>query len=232
MDNREFVYDLKEVTRYFRRGASEVRAVDSVDLQVKAGEFLVIRGASGSGKTTLLQLLGGLEKPSSGSLVFEGDELSSMDDGELTDLRSKAIGFVFQNFNLIPTLTASENVEAGLARSGLGRKQAKERAAAALGQVGLTGRKEHLPTNLSGGEQQRVAIARALAKDPRVLLADEPTGNLDTRTGQEIVDLLRNLSAGEGRTIVLVTHADYVAESASRSLFMKDGRLDPATSGA
>jgi putative ABC transport system ATP-binding protein len=227
MNDGELVYDLKEVTRYFRRGASEVRAVDSVDLQVKAGEFLVIRGASGSGKTTLLQLLGGLEKPSSGSLVFEGNELSSMNDGELTGLRAKAFGFVFQNFNLIPTLTASENVEAGLARAGISRKQGKERAAAVLGQVGLGDRKDHLPTNLSGGEQQRVAIARALAKDPRVLLADEPTGNLDTRTGQEIVDLLRNLSIAEGRTIVLVTHADYVSEKATRYLTMKDGRLDP-----
>jgi putative ABC transport system ATP-binding protein len=226
--NNGVVYELTDVTRRFRRGSAEVVAVDEVDLKVNPGEFLAIRGASGSGKTTLLQLLGGLEKASSGSVFFEGKNLSKLDDGDLTELRSKAIGFVFQNFNLIPTLTAIENVEAGLVRSGLGRKKARERSSEVLGQVGLADRRDHLPSNLSGGEQQRVAIARALAKDPRVVLADEPTGNLDSRTGREIVELLRKLSVDEGRTIVLVTHADYVAELATRSLEMQDGRIETA----
>ena len=227
--NNGAVYELTDVTRRFRRGSAEVVAVDAVDLKVNSGEFLAIRGASGSGKTTLLQLLGGLEKASSGSVVFEGNNLFKLDDGDLTELRSKAIGFVFQNFNLIPTLTALENVEAGLVRLGLGRKKARERSSEVLGRVGLADRGDHLPSNLSGGEQQRVAIARALAKDPRVVLADEPTGNLDSRTGREIVDLLRKLSVDEGRTIVLVTHADYVAELATRSLEMQDGHIETAT---
>jgi len=224
-DGRSAVYELREVKRTFRRGASEVRAVDDVNLAVFGGEFLAIQGASGSGKSTLLQLLGGLEKVSSGSLSFAGRELSKLGDKELTALRATQIGFVFQHFNLIPTLSALQNVEAALAPAGMKTSARRARAKNLLDQVGLAGRQTHLPSNLSGGEQQRVAIARALANEPRVILADEPTGNLDTSTGEEIVQLMSELSADKGVTVILATHAEYVAKRAGRALIMQDGQL-------
>jgi putative ABC transport system ATP-binding protein len=219
------VYELSEVCRTFRRGDVEVRALDGIDLRVEAGEFLAVQGTSGSGKTTLLQLLGGLERCTAGTLLFDGRELSRLGDRQLTRVRARDIGFVFQQFNLIPTLTAAENVEAALATDGHGRRARRTRAAEVLDQVGLAARRQHLPSTLSGGEQQRVAIARALANQPRVLLADEPTGNLDSSTTDEVMEVLRRLSLDSDLTIVLVTHADEVAARASRIVHVSDGRI-------
>ncbi len=219
------MYELKDVSRLYRQGSATIRAVDGVNLQIGAGDFLVIEGRSGSGKSTLLQLLGGLDVPTSGHILFETRDMARMSDGELTDLRSKSIGFVFQQFNLIPTLSAQENVEAALAPR---KEKAADRAARArslLEEVGLADRGRHLPSQLSGGEQQRVAIARALANEPRVILADEPTGNLDSRTGDEIISLLAELSRMHRTTVVLVTHDTRVATLAPRVLHMNDGRL-------
>jgi putative ABC transport system ATP-binding protein len=221
------LYVLEDVRRTFRRGPVEVRAVDGVDLQIEAGEFIAIEGPSGSGKSTLLQLLGGLERPTSGRLLFAGDELSRRSDPELTRFRARDVGFVFQHFNLIPTLTARENVQAALAVGSLPAAERPARADALLESVGLADRAGHLPVNLSGGEQQRVAIARALANSPRVVLADEPTGNLDSATSGEIIALLERLS-DDGVAVVVVTHADHVAARARRRLAMRDGRLTAA----
>jgi putative ABC transport system ATP-binding protein len=218
-------YDLRRVSRAFGRGDTVVAAVRDVDLEIGRGELLAVVGPSGSGKTTLLQLLGGLDRPSSGEVRFEGRDLGSLSDAELTVLRREAFGFVFQQFNLVPTLTAAQNVEAALAPTGMRHEQRRARVAELLQSVGLSHRAHHLPSKLSGGEQQRVAIARALANDPRVLLADEPTGNLDSATGEEIVSLLRSLADDDGRTVVLITHDRAVANRAGRIARMQDGRL-------
>jgi putative ABC transport system ATP-binding protein len=214
-------YALRGVAKFFQRGPSTVRALDGVDLEIEAGEFVALEGPSGSGKTTLLQLLGALDRPSAGDIVFEERDLGSLPDRKLADLRLRSFGFVFQQFNLIPTLTAVENVEVKLAPVGGGR----ERALRLLDEVGLSGRADHLPAHMSGGEQQRVAIARALSVDPRVVLADEPTGNLDTATGGEIIDLLAGLAAEHGSTVIVATHDAELAARAPRRLAMRDGRL-------
>jgi putative ABC transport system ATP-binding protein len=220
------LYDLRSVSRVYGERANKVRALRDLDLTVHDGEFLVVAGPSGSGKTTLLQLLGGLDRPTEGEVLFDGRDLATLGDAELTGLRLRTIGFVFQQFNLIPTLTAAQNVEVALAPRGLdagGRRAAVERA---LASVGLEERADHLPSQLSGGEQQRVAIARALANEPRVVLADEPTGNLDSATGEEIVELLRSLSNGGGRTVIVITHDPQVAEAAPRVVRLRDGTLE------
>jgi putative ABC transport system ATP-binding protein len=219
------VYELQQVTRQFKQGSTVIRPVENVDLSIAEGEFAVVEGASGSGKSTLLQLLGGLDRPTSGTITFEGNDLGRMADRRLADLRLSAFGFVFQQFNLIPTLTAAENVEAIMAPAGGGRAARRARVAELLVEVGLAERAGHLPTQLSGGEQQRVAIARALANRPRVLLADEPTGNLDSATGAAIIELLSGLWRDQGQTIVLVTHDTTVETRAPRVLTMRDGRL-------
>jgi putative ABC transport system ATP-binding protein len=205
-----------------------VRALDQVDLDVRPGEFLAVRGPSGSGKSTLLQLLGGLDKPTSGSLSFDGRDLTRLGDRELTRLRRNDFGFVFQQFNLIPTLTAAENVEAGLAPAHMRAAKRRGRVGELLAQVGLSDRSGHLPSLLSGGEQQRVAIARAMVNQPRVILADEPTGNLDSKTADEVIGVLSDLCTRNGVTVVLVTHADHVAVRATRVVNMMDGQLTPA----
>jgi putative ABC transport system ATP-binding protein len=220
------LYELDDVSRTFRRGPSEVRAVDDVDLVIGEGEFVAVEGPSGSGKSTLLQLLGALDRPTDGSVRFGGSALEAMSDQELTELRRDDIGFVFQQFNLIPTLTAVENVEAALASTGLDQKRRRSRADEVLAQVGLAERRDHLPSRLSGGEQQRVAIARALANGPRVILADEPTGNLDSRTAADVVGLLAELCDDEGVTIVLVTHDENIARRARRRVAMADGHVE------
>jgi putative ABC transport system ATP-binding protein len=218
-------YELVDVTRRYGGGEAAVNAVQGVDLEIGAGEFLVVAGPSGSGKTTLLQLLGALDRPTSGKILFEGRELSGLGDAELASLRLSALGFIFQQFNLIPTLSARENVEAALAPTGADTARRRGRARELLERVGLGARSDHLPTQLSGGEQQRVAIARALANEPRVLLADEPTGNLDSTTGEEVLFLLRSLSHEQGQTIVLVTHDRAIAEQATRVVRMRDGAI-------
>jgi putative ABC transport system ATP-binding protein len=219
------LYELRNVTKTFRVGDSVVNAVAGIDLDIRPGELVAIEGPSGSGKSTLLQLLGGLDKATSGSVIFAGRDLTSIGDKELTELRSREIGFVFQSFNLIPTLTAAENVELTMVPTSAGKKERRERTQELLEMVGLAGRKDHLPSRLSGGEQQRVAIARALANGPRVILADEPTGNLDTATADEVVAILRGLCSERGVTVVIVTHAEDVARRAQRRVRMRDGRL-------
>jgi putative ABC transport system ATP-binding protein len=219
------MYELQRVSKTFRQGSAQINAVHDVDLEIGEHEFVVVAGPSGSGKTTLLQLLGALDRPSSGTVFFEGRDLGTLGDGELARLRLEAFGFVFQQFNLIPTLTAAQNVEVALAPRGVAGVQLREQADRLLASVGLAARAEHLPSQLSGGEQQRVAIARALANQPRVLLADEPTGNLDSETGSEIVELLRSLSSQRGQTVVLVTHDQTIASRAPRVVRMRDGRI-------
>jgi putative ABC transport system ATP-binding protein len=222
------VFELEGVSRTYAQGGSQIRAVDSLDLRIERGEFVAVVGPSGSGKTTLLQLLGALDRPTSGHIRFEGRDLADLKDGDLTRLRLHTIGFVFQQFNLIPTLTARQYVVVALAPAGLRRAEREPIATRLLETVGLGQRGGHLPSQLSGGEQQRVAIARALANEPDVLLADEPTGNLDSATGEEIIGLLRSLSDERGQTVVLITHDPTVATRAPRVLRMQDGRLvDP-----
>jgi putative ABC transport system ATP-binding protein len=219
------LYALQGATRFFRRGEATIRAVDGVDLTIAPGEFVALEGPSGSGKTTLLQLLGALDRPDDGHVLFDGRDLGALGDRELAELRLRAFGFVFQQFNLIPTLTAVENVEAGLAPTGVRGVELRQRALALLGEVGLADRASHLPGQLSGGEQQRVAIARALVVEPRVILADEPTGNLDSATGAEVIELLAGLAARHGATVVVATHDVDLAARAERRLAMRDGLL-------
>jgi putative ABC transport system ATP-binding protein len=211
----DLLYELHDVVKAY----GSVRAVDGVELRIERGEFAVVAGPSGSGKTTLLQLLGALDRPTSGAVAFEGRDLAALPDAELTRLRRDRIGFIFQQFNLIPTLTAQQNVEAAIAERGRGT-----RARDLLARVGLGARGRHLPSQLSGGEQQRVAIARALANEPDVLLADEPTGNLDTTTGDEIMAVLRGLWE-EGLSVVLISHDPAIAGAAPRVVRLRDGRV-------
>jgi putative ABC transport system ATP-binding protein len=224
-------YELHDVWKTYSLGGGQVHAVRDVGLTISAGEAAAIVGPSGSGKTTLLQLLGALDRPSAGRIVFEGRDIARLGDGELARLRLRTFGFVFQQFNLIPTLTAAQNVEIALAPQGLGSAARRETVRRLLESVGLGTRADHVPSKLSGGEQQRVAIARALANGPHVVLADEPTGNLDSTTGSEIIDLLLSLS-GEGRTVLVVTHDHDIARRAGRVIGMRDGRLDGADAPA
>jgi putative ABC transport system ATP-binding protein len=220
------MYELVDVTKRYRRGAAQVVALAGVTMTIRAGEFVAIQGPTGHGKTTLLQLLGGLDRQSSGTVRFEGRELGSLSELDLTRLRAQEVGFVFQSFNLIPTLTARENVETALVPLGVAAPERRSRAQAALEDVALGDRAGHLPGELSGGEQQRTAIARALVKEPRVILADEPTGNLDEGTRDEIVALLEELWTGRGQTLVVVTHDSGIARRAPRREWLFEGRLE------
>ncbi|HXN91809.1 MAG TPA: ABC transporter ATP-binding protein [Candidatus Sulfotelmatobacter sp.] len=219
------VYELSGVSRTYRTGSALIEAVKSVDLAIDGTGLVVIQGRSGSGKSTLLQMMGGLDRPDSGQIRFQGNDLARLREGKLTQLRRLAFGFVFQAFNLIPTLSAAENVEAAAAPTRGGSSERRRLIARLLDEVGLTSRARHLPSRLSGGEQQRVAIARALVNNPSVLLADEPTGNLDSRTSAEIIGLLSRLSAERDLTVVVVTHDPAVAAQATRRLTMEDGHL-------
>jgi putative ABC transport system ATP-binding protein len=218
-------FELTDVGKFFSRTGTMINAVRDFALSIERGELVAIEGPSGSGKTTLLQLLGALDRPSNGRIYFEGRDLARLPDGDLAELRLRSFGFVFQQFNLIPTLTALENVEAKLAPTGISASELSERAGALLDEVGLAHRATHLPAHLSGGEQQRVAIARALSVEPHVVLADEPTGNLDTKTGSEIIDLLAGLAARRETTVIVATHDTALAGRAPRRLTMRDGRL-------
>ncbi|MDH4102968.1 MAG: ABC transporter ATP-binding protein [Thermoleophilia bacterium] len=230
--NPDAAYELRSVSKAYELGGRDVHAVQEVSLTIAAGEFVAIAGPSGSGKTTLLQLLGALDRPTSGEIHFEGRDIVTLRDRELGKLRLHAFGFVFQQFNLIPTLTAAQNVEIALAPSGVRSDERRTTVMRLLDAVGLAGRADHVPGQLSGGEQQRVAIARALANEPHVLLADEPTGNLDSTTGTEIMDLLLSLSGEGGRTVIVVTHDGDIAGRAERVLRMHDGRLLPSRGAA
>jgi putative ABC transport system ATP-binding protein len=220
------VIEVHGLSRVYRlKSGEEVRAVNGVDLMVPEGEFLTVIGASGSGKTTLLNLLGGLDKPTAGKVVVDGVEVSGLSEAKLVKFRREKVGFVFQSFNLIPTLTAFENVEAALAPTAMPKAERNKRSMSLLESVGLSGKVDRLPVELSAGEQQRVAIARAFANEPKVLLLDEPTGNLDTVTGKEIMRLCNETSKKRGQTVVAVTHAGYVKEYTDRLLYMQDGKF-------
>ncbi|HEV8631846.1 MAG TPA: ABC transporter ATP-binding protein [Thermoanaerobaculia bacterium] len=216
--------ELRNVRKIYEVGTELVHALDGVDLDVQRGEYLAIMGASGSGKSTLMNLLGCLDTPSEGSYHLNGNAVESMDDEELAGIRNKEIGFVFQTFNLLARTTALQNVELPLVYGGMGRAERHKKAADALARVGLADRARHMPNELSGGQRQRVAIARALVNDPSILLADEPTGNLDSATSEDIMVLFDQLHRG-GNTVVLVTHEPDIADHASRKVLLRDGKV-------
>jgi putative ABC transport system ATP-binding protein len=230
-DTTSKLYELRDVERRFLKGAAEVTALKDVDLDIAAGEIVSIEGPSGSGKSTLLQLLGALDTPTAGTVHFEGQDLSQAKDRTLTEIRSQRIGFVFQQFNLIPTLSAMDNVAIAMAPNHVSKAERKQRATELLTQVGLGPRANHLPSRLSGGEQQRVAIARALANHPEVIVADEPTGNLDSENAGEVMSLLVGLRQQAVVTIIVATHDDEVARHATRRIRIRDGRIASARDG-
>ena len=219
------MYKLTDVRKDYQKGRGTVHALAGVDLVIEDGEWLAVQGPTGHGKTTLLQMLGGLDRPTSGTVEFDGRDLAAMRESEVTQVRAASIGFIFQTFNLIPTLSAQENVEVALVPLGTGPAGRKARASAALESVGLEDRARHLPSELSGGQQQRVAIARALVKEPTVLLADEPTGNLDEGTRDDLIGLLEKLWCDRDLTLIVVTHDSTVARRAQRVGSMRKGRL-------
>ena len=219
------MYKLTNVTKDYAKGRETVHALRGVNVEIGDGEWLAVQGPTGHGKSTLLQILGGLDRPTSGVVDLDGRDLARLRETEMTKLRARSVGFVFQTFNLIPTLSAQENVETALVPLGVSGVSRRARAAEALNSVGLGDRRRHLPSELSGGQQQRVAIARALVKEPRVLLADEPTGNLDEDTRDEIIGLLEKLWQGNGLTMVIVTHDSSIARRAQRVGTMRNGEL-------
>src|SRR5881394_622675 len=222
----QMLIETREVSRVYQMGATQVTALDHVSIGVGEGEFVSIQGTSGSGKSTLLNLLGGLDRPTSGEVFFDSQPLGPLSKKQMARYRRHSVGMIFQNFNLIPTMTAAENVKLALAFGGMRGAERRERADALLNRVGLSDRKDHRPSEMSGGEQQRVAIARALANSPRVLLADEPTGNLDSMRARELLALLREMVERDRLTVLLVTHDHELASSYSdRMIMMKDGRV-------
>jgi len=216
--------ELRDVWKTYQMGKVEVHALRGVSLKLAEGEFLAVMGPSGSGKSTLMHLMGCLDLPTKGEVLFEGTDTSRLRGRELAAIRGRKLGFVFQTFNLVPTLTALENVELPMIFQGVPRTERRAKAEELLERVGLGDRLDHRPSELSGGEQQRAAIARALANDPRIILCDEPTGNLDSAAGTAILELLAQLN-GEGRTIVLVTHDPEAAEYAGRKIYLRDGQV-------
>ena len=215
---------LQGITKVYPMGKRELTVLNGISIHIERGELVAIMGPSGSGKTTMLNLIGCLDKPTSGSYYLEDREVSRLSSGELAQVRGQKIGFVFQTFNLMPRLSALANVELGLRYSGGGNHH-RDRAMAALAKVGLSDRSHHRPTELSGGEQQRVAIARALVKNPPLILADEPTGNLDSRSGEEIISILTTLHSEQGITLIIVTHETNIAHQCQRIIHLKDGQV-------
>ena len=216
--------EVKDICKIYNPGENEVRALDHVSLSIEQGEFVAIIGQSGSGKSTLMNMLGCLDTPTSGKYLLHGVDVSHMTDDEQSDVRNREIGFIFQGFNLIQSLTALENVELPLMYRGVSKKKRRELSVAALEHVGLGKRMTHKPTELSGGQQQRVAIARAIAQAPPILLADEPTGNLDSGSSKEIIKTIKGLHA-EGRTVILITHDPGIAKQAKRIITISDGKI-------
>lgn len=221
----EPVIRLERVWKTYKLGSSHVHALQGISLEVHPGEFLSIQGPSGSGKSTSMNMIGCLDWPTKGRVFLEGQDIAKLSESDLAQIRGRKIGFVFQRFNLIQTLTALENVMLPMTFQGIPQKERERRAKAILKQFGLEDRMHHKPTELSGGQQQRVAISRALALDPPVILADEPTGNLDSKTGKEVMKYLKELNSKNNKTIILVTHDDNLAKVADRILFIKDGKI-------
>jgi len=216
---------IEDICKIYNPGENEVRALDHVSLTVNTGEYVAIIGQSGSGKSTLMNMLGCLDVPTSGEYILNGQNVSHLTDDQLSDIRNQEIGFIFQGFNLIPSFTAIENVELPLLYRGVGKKERHDLAVKALTKVGLSKRMEHRPSEMSGGQQQRVAIARAIAQAPPVILADEPTGNLDSASSKEIIQILKELHK-EGRTVILITHDNEIANQAKRVIRIKDGKIE------
>jgi len=216
--------EITDIYKIYNPGENEVRALDGVSLTIDHGEFVAIVGSSGSGKSTLMNMLGLLDECTSGSYYLDGDDVSHLSDDELSDIRNKQIGFIFQGFNLIPSLTAQANVELPLIYRGMKRDERAELAIEAMARVGLENRRHHRPSEMSGGQQQRAAIARAVAARPPIILADEPTGNLDSKSGKDVMRILRELHE-EGRTVILITHDNAIAEQASRVIRVHDGKI-------
>lgn len=220
------ILEVNDVAKNYRLGDVVVQALRGISFKVNEGEFVTIFGPSGSGKSTLLHLMGGLDRPDKGKILIDGVDILSLDDDKLATLRLNKVGFVFQFFNLLPRLSALKNVGIPLAIAGVTGKEELERARQTLKLVGLELRMNHKPSELSGGEQQRVALARALINDPKIVLADEPTGNLDTTTGQEIVDLMKELNKEKNQTFIVITHDPNIAETADRIIYLKDGLIE------
>ena len=216
--------DLKNITKTYDMGSVQVEVLRGITMHVGEGEFIAIVGPSGSGKSTLMNMIGCLDTPTTGEYYLDGKEISTYNEKQLSKIRNQKIGFIFQKFNLLPKLSALENVELPLIYRGMSQKERRQRSIDALTKVGLSDRMNHKPTELSGGQQQRVAIARALAGDPPVLLADEPTGNLDSKSGSDVMNLIKQLSS-EGKTIVLITHDNEIAMEAEKTIIIKDGML-------
>ncbi|MBD5465786.1 MAG: ABC transporter ATP-binding protein [Lachnospiraceae bacterium] len=217
--------EIKDICKVYNPGENEVRALDHVSLNIQKGEFVAIIGQSGSGKSTLMNMLGCLDVPTSGIYILNGSDVSDMTDDDLSDIRNQEIGFIFQGFNLIAGLNAMENVELPLIYRGVGKKERHRLAVNALTKVGLEHRLDHKPSEMSGGQQQRVAIARAIAQAPPVILADEPTGNLDSASSKEIIQILKELHK-EGRTVIIITHDNEIAAQAKRVIRIRDGRIE------
>ncbi|WP_283673367.1 ABC transporter ATP-binding protein [Butyricicoccus sp. Marseille-Q5471] len=224
IENRMPLIELDEIYKIYHMGDSEVRAADGVTLRICEGEFVAIVGQSGSGKSTLMNIIGCLDVPTTGSYRLKGEDVSELTDDEQAEIRNKMLGFIFQQYNLIPKLTVLENVELSLLYAGLPAEERVERARLQISRVGLAGKEKNLPSQLSGGQQQRVSIARALAGNPSVILADEPTGALDSRTSREVLDFLKQLNE-EGNTIVLITHDNGIAAEATRVVRVSDGKI-------
>ena len=216
---------LRDIVKSYRRGQQTVPVLAGITFDIAAGEFLALMGPSGSGKSTLLNLIAGIDRPDSGELIVAGENIGTLHEAELADWRARHVGFIFQFYNLMPVLSALENVELPLLLKDMSRRERRERAELALSMVGLADRMDHAPSELSGGQQQRVAIARALVNDPLVILADEPTGNLDSTSGAEILDVFAELHA-QGKTLILVTHDDDVARRANRAIRLRDGHVE------
>lgn len=221
----EPVVDIRSVSKVYQQGEIDVTALNRVTLEIAAGEFLVLMGPSGSGKSTLLHLIAGIDRPSSGELHVQGIDITRLNESQLADWRNQNVGFVFQSFNLVPVLTAAENVELPLLLTRLGRKDRRRLVSTALDLVGLADRMHHLPKQMSGGQEQRVAIARALVTDPSLIVADEPTGNLDSHSAHEVLGILRSLSQDHGKTVIMVTHDPKAAAFGSRQIHLEKGEL-------
>ena len=217
--------EIQDISKIYNPGENEVRALDHISLTIQKGEFVAIIGQSGSGKSTLMNMIGCLDVPTEGTYILNGQNVSKLSDNELSDIRNQEIGFIFQGFNLIANLTAQENVELPLIYRGVPKKERHELSVAALKKVGLAHRMDHRPSEMSGGQQQRVASARAIAQAPPVILADEPTGNLDSASSMEILDILKQLHA-ENRTVILITHDNDIAKQAKRVIRIKDGKIE------